>query len=416
MQIKRFSRKQGEILKFIGQDCPYLICDGAVRSGKTVVMALAFVLWAMTYFDRCNFAICAKTVQSAERNILRPFQALEGLPYSMSYKLSSRMLTVKCGPVENYFYLFGGKDESSYMLIQGITLAGVLLDEVALMPRSFVEQALARTLTYTNAKIWFNCNPEGPQHWFYQEWIQKAGEKDAKHLHFLMEDNPILTEKEIEKAAKMFSGVFYDRYILGRWVLAEGLIYRVFAEDEARYGIRRGDVPPLRYINIGVDFGGNKSNHAFVATGIDAQFKNVYVLKSWSLKAADTSVDYIVSKFAEFAKSIEEAYGFVDMVFADSAEQAIINTMRSRTGYNIRNSLKNQIIDRIRCEDILLGGERLKLVEGENEALANGLRGAVWDAKHDGQRLDDGTSDIDVLDAFEYSWEYYKTRLIRSKA
>ena len=231
-----------------------------------------------------------------------------------------------------------------------------------------------------------------------------------------MEDNPILTEKEIEKAAKMFSGVFYDRYILGRWVLAEGLIYRVFAEDEARYGIRRGDVPPLRYINIGVDFGGNKSNHAFVATGIDAQFKNVYVLKSWSLKAADTSVDYIVSKFAEFAKSIEEAYGFVDMVFADSAEQAIINTMRSRTGYNIRNSLKNQIIDRIRCEDILLGGERLKLVEGENEALANGLRGAVWDAKHDGQRLDDGTSDIDVLDAFEYSWEYYKTRLIRSKA
>ena len=98
------------------------------------------------------------------------------------------MLTCRCGDKENYFYLFGGKDESSYALIQGLTLAGVFFDEVALMPQSFVDQAIARTLSYKNAKIWFNCNPESPNHWFYKEWISNK-EREYKHLHFLMREN-----------------------------------------------------------------------------------------------------------------------------------------------------------------------------------------------------------------------------------
>ena len=171
MEISKFSNKQAEILKFAYSNEETIVCDGAVRSGKTIVMSLAFVLWAMETFDRTNFAICGKTVTNAERNILKPFQQIEGLPFALSYKVSTRMLTVKCGKKENYFYLFGGKDESSYALIQGLTLAGVLFDEVALMPQSFVDQAIARTLSYKNAKIWFNCNPESPNHWFYKEWI-----------------------------------------------------------------------------------------------------------------------------------------------------------------------------------------------------------------------------------------------------
>lgn len=229
MQIKQLSKKQRQIADFVGSPDTALVCDGSVRSGKTTIMSLTFLIWAMSHFDHTNFAICGKTVQSAERNILKPLMEIDGLgaAFAMSYKVSTRVLTVKCGDVENWFYLFGGKDESSYMLIQGITLAGVLFDEVALMPRSFVEQALARTISFESPKYFFNCNPESPQHWFYKEWIEQPRD-GAQHIHFLLEDNPVLTPQMIERTKAMYSGVFYDRYILGRWVLAEGLIYPMF--------------------------------------------------------------------------------------------------------------------------------------------------------------------------------------------
>ena len=226
--IKQLSEKQAQIFDFVVDDSPYLICDGAVRTGKTVCMAAAFTLWAMETFDKCNLAICSKTLQTAERNILSPLMANEDLRcYEMSYKASKHMLVVRMGKRVNYFYIFGGKDESSYQLIQGMTLAGVLLDEVALMPKSFVDQAMARTLTFANAKIWFNCNPDSPTHWFRQEWILPidTGKRRGAHLHFLLEDNPILTAVEIAKAKEMFHGVFYRRYIDGEWCVAEGALF-----------------------------------------------------------------------------------------------------------------------------------------------------------------------------------------------
>lgn len=227
MKIDKISEKQAQILDFVVSDGLYLICDGAVRSGKTVFMSAAFVIWAMEYYNRANFAICGKTVQSAERNVLKPLQENESLPYTMTYKISTKVLTVRCGAKENYFYIFGGKDESSYMLIQGMTLAGVLFDEVALMPRSFVEQALSRAISYEKPKYWFNCNPESPNHYFYREWLERPKE-GTTHLHFLLEDNPILSPQMIERTKAMYSGVFYDRYIRGLWVAAEGIIYPMF--------------------------------------------------------------------------------------------------------------------------------------------------------------------------------------------
>ena len=232
MQIKTLSAKQRKIMEFIGSDDMALICDGSVRSGKTTIMTMAFVLWAMKNYNHTNFAICGKTVQAAERNILKPLMEIDGLgiALAMSYKVSTRVLTVRCGDITNWFYLFGGKDESSYMLIQGITLAGVLFDEVALMPRSFVEQALSRAISFEQPKYFFNCNPESPNHWFYQEWIKNQRE-NTEHIHFLLEDNPILTPQMIERTKAMYSGVFYDRYIRGLWVVAEGLIYPMFNES-----------------------------------------------------------------------------------------------------------------------------------------------------------------------------------------
>lgn len=232
MKITSFSEKQLQILSFINDERQYLICDGAVRSGKTIVMIIAFIVWAMENFNKTNFAICSKTVANAERNIVKPLRQIEDLPYKIKYNIASRMLTINCGNKENYFYCFGGKDESSYSLIQGITLAGILLDEVVLMPRSFVEQAMARTITFKNRKIWFNCNPESPRHWFYQEWILKSKKKEVKHLHFLMNDNPIIGEEEITQTKHMYSGVFHDRYIKGLWIVAEGLVYQNFNKEK----------------------------------------------------------------------------------------------------------------------------------------------------------------------------------------
>lgn len=225
------SPQQKKILAFPYSKYDAIICDGAVRSGKTSIMMWAFVRWAMENFSGQRFGICGKTVDSCSKNIIVPFTAmtLAKEKYTMRWRRSEKNLEVRRGTTTNWFEVFGGKDESSAALIQGRTLAGVLLDEVALMPRSFVEQALARCSVDGNKK-WFSCNPESPQHWFYLEWIKKHDERNALYLHFTMRDNPGLTEKVIEQYESMFSGVFHDRFIRGLWVVAEGLVYPMFDE------------------------------------------------------------------------------------------------------------------------------------------------------------------------------------------
>ena len=226
------SPKQKKILAFPYSSYDALICDGAVRSGKTSIMMWAFVRWAMENFSGQRFGICGKTVDSASKNIVIPFlsMSLAKEKYTMRWRRSDKILEVSRGAVKNYFEVFGGKDESSFTLIQGRTLAGVLLDEVVLMPQSFVEQSLTRC-SVDGAKYWFSCNPGSPQHWFYLDWIKRHKERNALYLHFEMTDNPGLSEKTLQRYQGVFSGVFYDRYVRGLWVLAEGLIYDKFGED-----------------------------------------------------------------------------------------------------------------------------------------------------------------------------------------
>lgn len=207
-----------------------IICDGSIRSGKTVSMAVGFILWSMSCFDNQSFAICGRTIEALRRNVIVHIPTwLEGL-FDVTERRSENKLIVTAGDKTNTYYLFGGRDESSYTLIQGITLAGVLFDEVALMPRSFVEQAMARC-SVPGSKFWFNCNPESPGHWFYKEWICKQEEKNVLYLHFTMDDNLSLSPRIKERYEGLYSGVFYERYIRGRWVVAEGLIYSMFNPD-----------------------------------------------------------------------------------------------------------------------------------------------------------------------------------------
>lgn len=234
-QFKHFSKKQMTALswwcpesKFYDRDA--IICDGAVRSGKTLCLSIGFTVWAMSTFHKRCFALCGKTVTSLRRNMILPLTGhLTALGFQCEERLSKGYLDISLGHRQNRFYLFGGRDESSAALIQGVTLAGVLLDEVALMPRSFVEQALARC-SAEGAKFWFNCNPEHPCHWFYTEWICKAKEKNALYLHFTMRDNPSLSPKVLRRYENLYSGSFYERFVLGKWVAAQGLVYPMFRE------------------------------------------------------------------------------------------------------------------------------------------------------------------------------------------
>lgn len=210
-----------------------VICDGAVRSGKTLCLSLGFAAWATTRYQGQSFALCGKTVGSLRRNLLVPlFSMLRELGFECREKISAGYAEISLGKRCNRFYLFGGRDEGSAALIQGVTLAGVLFDEAALMPRSFIEQALARC-SEEGAKFWFSCNPEHPAHWFYREWVQKAGAKNALYLHFTMRDNPSLSPAVLKRYEGLYSGSFYDRFVLGKWTAAQGAVYPMF--DSARH-------------------------------------------------------------------------------------------------------------------------------------------------------------------------------------
>lgn len=259
-KFQPFSIKQKQVLTWWTPDSPVkdydgIIADGAIRSGKTVSMSLSFVFWAMSVFNGQNFAMCGKTIGSFRRNVLFWLKLmLKSRGYKVMDHRADNLIEVSRKGVTNYFYIFGGKDERSQDLIQGITLAGVFFDEVALMPESFVNQATGRC-SVTGSKYWFNCNPDGPYHWFKVGWIDKAigyigkakakqlkeeaekkGEKlDLKKLlyvHFTMDDNLSLSEEIKSRYRSMYTGVFFQRYILGLWKMAEGIIYDMFDPEK----------------------------------------------------------------------------------------------------------------------------------------------------------------------------------------
>ena len=233
-------------------DMDGIIADGSIRSGKTVAMGTSFIMWAMESFEGEKFAICGKTLGALRRNVLSPMQnVLPDMGYEISESRLENKWTVRHGDNVNTFYLFGGKDESSQNLIQGVTLAGVLFDEVALMPESFVNQATARC-SVEGSKWWFNCNPSTPFHWFKVNWIDRKEEKNLLYLHFELDDNRSLSEHIKDRYRSMYQGVFYRRYILGEWVAAEGIIYDMFSEDRH---VTKEKYKPVGDVYVSCDYG-----------------------------------------------------------------------------------------------------------------------------------------------------------------
>ena len=264
IRFESFSTKQMQSLTWWCDTSKYrlyngIIADGSIRAGKTISMAVSFILWAMSCFDHQNFAMCGKTVGAFRRNVwnwLKPVILVRG--YKVEESRTQNAIVISNGKTTNYFYIFGGRDESSQDLIQGMTLAGLYCDEVALMPESFVNQATGRC-SVAGAKMWFNCNPESPMHWFLKNWIEKKEEKKLLHLHFTMDDNPSLSEEIRERYRSTYTGVFYERFILGLWVMAQGAIYKDAWSDDLYFdktkleAIYQAKTMYRRYISI--DYG-----------------------------------------------------------------------------------------------------------------------------------------------------------------
>ena len=353
------SDKQKVILAFPYSKYDALIASGAIRSGKSSLMTVAFIDDCMNRYSGQRFGICGKTVGSAIENVITPWMAMTRTKkkYRVKFSRTSKLLTVSKGNKTNVFEVFGGKDEASYMLIQGRTLAGILMDEVALMPRSFVNQATARC-SVDGSKLWFNCNPDSPRHWFYMEWILGAKNKNALVLEFELRDNPSLTEHIIERYESMYNGVFYDRYILGKWVVAEGLVYQFDSPDEYTVSHEEaiGDGKGIYYASI--DYG----------------ITNPFACLLWRItpnKAYIVDEYYFASKDQGRRRTDSEHYDAIDKwlnkypieaIIIDPSANSFKEEIYRRGKYSVYDA-DNSVLDGIQVTDQMLHDGAVKISE-----------------------------------------------------
>lgn len=350
------------------KDRDAIICDGSIRSGKTVSMTVGFFLWSMTKFDGQKFAICGKTIESLRRNVILNLRDWipEDIQITERRAENKLIATDGCGH-ENTYFLFGGRDESSYALVQGITLAGALLDEVALMPRSFVEQVCARC-SVAGSKLWFNCNPDGPEHWFYKNWVLKIKEMNALHIHFTMNDNLSLADEIRARYERMYEGVFYRRYILGLWVLAEGLVY-----DFLEAYITDNQPKGAEYY-ISIDYGTLNPFSAglWSVTGSNAVRVKEYYYDGRNKKKQLTDEEYC-NEIEKLAKGQT-----ITKVIVDPSAASFITALKRR-GFRVQQA-DNSVLDGIRRTAVYLKNGNIKIHRSCTDAIREfGLY--RWDEK-----------------------------------
>ena len=403
-QFHPFSIKQKKVLTWWCENSPVkdydgIIADGAIRSGKTVSMSLSFVMWAMASFSGQNFAMCGKTIGSFRRNVLFWLKLmLRSRGYSITDHRADNLLVVRKNGIENYFHIFGGKDERSQDLIQGITLAGVFFDEVALMPESFVNQATGRC-SVKGSKYWFNCNPDGPYHWFKVNWIDKStgylgkiaveeirrkakeeGREDCLknllYIHFEMDDNLSLAEEIKARYRSNYSGVFFKRYILGLWAVAEGIIYDMFDEEEHVKDL--SEIFPIlikgcRYVSC--DYGTqNATVFLLWNKGIDGKW---YCIREYYYSGRDKGKQKTDSEYADDLKKWLDNEK-VKAIIADPSAASFIAELRKR-GYKVLKA-KNDVIDGIRLVGMLLNLSKIIFSSSCTETIKE-FASYIWDEK-----------------------------------
>lgn len=370
-----------------------ILCDGSIRSGKTLSMAVGFLLWSMDRFQGERFAICGKTIEALRRNVTDHLPGwLEGI-FEFSEKRSENRIVVTGNGHKNTYYLFGGKDESSYTLIQGITLAGVLLDEVALMPRSFVEQALARC-SVDGSKFWFNCNPGGPEHWFYLEWVKQVRQRNLLYLHFTMEDNLSLSESVRQRYERLYTGVFYDRYVRGLWVSAEGLVYDGF-ELEVHVPERLPETAGECYVSV--DYG--TRNPTVFLLWQKAASGQWCCIREYCWDARQRQRQKTDGEYAEDLRLFLSGQ-YLRMVIIDPSAASFITELRQQ-GFPVQRA-DNRVVDGIRSVSQLLRERRLLFSRDCTRTISE-FRAYVWDEKAAEQGIDKPVKEHDhCMDAVRY--------------
>ncbi|MFE8697969.1 PBSX family phage terminase large subunit [Cytobacillus sp. FJAT-53684] len=395
--FKPFSKKQKKVLTWWREGSPVkdkdgIICDGSVRAGKTVVMSLSYVMWGMDTFNEVNLGMAGKTIGSFRRNVITPLKRmLKARGYTVKDHRADNFLTVSYKGKTNYFYIFGGKDEGSQDLIQGITLAGMFFDEVALMPQSFVNQATARC-SVDGAKFWFNCNPAGPHHWFKVEYLDQLKDKNLLHIHFTMDDNLSLSKRVKERYKRMYKGIFYQRFILGLWVLAEGIIYDMFNQDKHVFGTLQERID--EYL-IGIDFGTNNPT-TFILVGRAGD--KYYVLKEYYYNGRKQSKQKTVSAYS---KDLREFIGNIRAsIYVDPSATPLIAQLEEDGIYPVHAD--NAVLDGIQSLSNLFENDRLFVHEDCIETLRE-LSSYIWDEKAQQRGEDKPVKENDhCLDGLRY--------------
>lgn len=394
----------------------YNLKIGARRCGKTYLDILYFIpkrIIERKGKDGLNviFGVSKGTI---ERNVLQPLREIYGK--ELITTINSQNIAYLFG---EEVYCLGCEKANQVSKIQGTSIKYAYGDEIAKWCQDvfvMIQASLDKPYSCFDGAL----NPESNSHWFKVDFLDKIEEKgiDAYIQHYTIFDNPFLSKEFVDNLCKEYEGtVFYNRLILGQWCNAEGLIYKRFADNPSKYIWNKDKPLPEGYTIIGIDYGGNKSGQAFVCTRISYDYKNIIVLGS-EKHMGDIDPDDLFELEINFAKKMEYKYNCnIDYIFPDNEEVVIIRGLRNGAptrGINaiVRGCVKEPINDRIDLERTMISYGMLWYMEDECKTFVEAVSSALWDdkAKED-ERLDDFTSDIDTMDAFEYSFTKFMRQI-----
>lgn len=410
MTTIKLSLKQREVLEMLksGNMKRINIFEGSVRSGKTYISMIVWGFWVAGSPKDKAYLMVGKTLQTLKRNVLEPMRELFGSAFSYNlYKKEGRLFGRKV-------YLESSANADSENKLRGMTLMGAYCDELTLFSESFFTMLLSR-LSERGAKLFATTNPDDPDHWLKKNYIDNKN-ADLLSVKFRLEDNVFLPKEYIQQLRAEFHGVFYDRFILGNWTKAEGRIYSGFSSENiisADELSRRLGEKRLILSVVGVDYGGSGSASAFAHVGFDEEFSNVYVLSEYYDKE-NRSAENLISQFAEFVEHEKQRFPTLNRVYCDSAEQLLVKSFRKAVRIEVANAKKRPINTRINMLNRLIASNRFFVVN-ECRRTIDAIESAVWDEKnlHTDKRLDNGTSNIDSLDALEYAIERFEKQIFK---
>lgn len=416
-----FSQKQADFVRtFKNNELARInILEGSVRSGKTWITLVVWALWVATMPKNAQYLMVAKTMTSLKRNCLDLLQSLVG-EKNFRYNVSSKEAVLFGRTV----YLEGVNDARAEGKIRGMTLQGAYCDEITLFQPDFFSMLLSR-LSLPGAKLFATTNPDNPNHFIKREYLDRENELDLYHEKFTIDDNPFLDPAYVENLKKEYTGVFYKRFILGEWCVADGLCYEQFANNPEKWERTEAD-EKINFISVGLDWGGNRSLTAFVATAVHGNFDKIGVIKDHHIAGRKGEIDgnRVNTELIRFVKELQTEYKApVRYVFADNAEQYLITGLAKAVkaaGLNVSigDSHKAEIVQRIICLNTLMNTNRFYILRHCNLAI-DALRTAAWDTKAaekgEDKRLDDFSSDIDTIDALDYSFSRFLKQLTPRK-